>query len=258
MRRISPWLALLVFTPGIADATIYVPPRYRTHYSPYSFSYRNSGLVPGGVEYSSQAFSYRHSGLVSEGAQYTPYLLRYGRTGLVVDYYGCSTPAEHGVAVCHYDLIRVSEQRPHAVSPRTRAVPRRSATAEKQDSDEIGTIRRYVQAKGCDAVNVSRILRIGNNLVSVDFFLKDRNLIIKYWNPDQIESLRTQEGYKQAAYERYLKNWMEIAAQHERTGGRIHCVEASDTQAILAALDSCTELDVNPDETNQTVRYAKN
>jgi hypothetical protein len=257
MKRTSPWLVLLVLAPGIADATDYVPPRYRVHYSPYSFSYRNSGLVPGGLDYSMQAFSYRHSGLVSEGVRYTPYLLRYGSTGLVIDYYRYSTPSARYGPACESSRVRAPIPCPRGASPRVCAAGEPPAPAAKQRTNEIETIRQHLQAKGHD-VNVNRILRIGGNLVSVDFFLKDRNLIIKYWNPTQIESLKTQEKFKQTAFERYRQNWMEIAAQHEQSGGRIHYVEASDTQTILAALDSCTELDVNPETANEAIMYAKN
>jgi len=253
MKRISLWLVLLAFTPGIADATYYVPPRYRVHYSPYSFSYRGSGLVRGGLDYSAQAFSYRSSGIVSEGLRYTPYLLRYGRTGLVVDYYGYSTPSPYGAGICENRPIRVP-----ARPPKVCAAPTCAEQPAPRAPDGIETIRQYLRAKGYDAVNMNHVLRIDERLVSVEFFLKDRNLIIKYWDPDEIESLSAKDELRQKVFDRYEQSWAQTAAAHEQNGGWIYSVEASDTQTIVAALDSCPELNANPDETGQTVMYAKN
>lgn len=252
MKRISPWLVLLALTPGIADATYYVPPRYRVHYSPYSFSYRSSGLVQGGLEYSAQAFSYRNSGLVSEGKRYTPYLLRYGSTGLVVDYYGYSTPSRYSDLVCGSRPVHVPARLPRvcaASNPEGQTVPR--------EPDGIETIRQYLRANGHTVVNMNQVLRIGNTLVSVEFFLKDQNLIIKYWNPDAIESLSAKGSSAQRAYEKYVQNWTQVAAQHKHNGGQICNVQASDAQTIVTALDSCPGLNTNPKETSEPVLYAK-
>ncbi|MBP7053222.1 MAG: hypothetical protein KBE65_19620 [Phycisphaerae bacterium] len=251
MKRISLWLAMLVFAPGIVEAVDYVPPRYRTHYSPYAFSYHKSGMVPGGLDYSSQAFSYRHSGLVPEGVRYTPYLLRYGHSGLVIDYYGYSTSSDHYAPACGSRPVCVPVRHAPVGGPRACAV-------ENRGPNPIETIRRCLQDKGHHDVNINQVLMIDSKLVSADFFLKDRNLIIKYWNPSEIESLKTQKEYKQTGYEKYREKWMEVAAQHEQNGGRIHCVEASGTEAIVAALDSCDELNANPEETDQAVLYARN
>ncbi|MEN6425680.1 MAG: hypothetical protein ABFE13_09975 [Phycisphaerales bacterium] len=252
MKRISPWLVLLALTPGIADATYYVPPRYRVHYSPYSLSYRSSGLVRGGLDYSTQAFNYRHSGLVSEGVRYTPYRLRYGGTGLVIDYYGYSTPSGYSGPVCEERPIHVP-----ARPPRVCAASNSSGHPGPREPDGIQTIRQCLQAKGHTAVNMNRIMRIDNALVSVEFFLKDQNLIIKYWNSDEIESLSTKEAFNQKAYERYRQNWTQTAARHEQNGGRVLCVEASGAQAIVAALDSCKELNAAPEERSEPVMYAR-
>jgi hypothetical protein len=241
---------MLIFAPGIVEAVDYVPPRYRTHYSPYAFSYRNSGMVPGGLDYSSQAFNYRHSGLVLEGVRYTPYRLRYGHSGLVIDYYGYWSPSERCGPAYHDSSVRVPVPCAPGASPRVCA-------AESRRPSEIETIRRCLQARGHDDVNINQVLMIDSKLVSADFFLKDRNLIIKYWNPSEIESLKTQQKYKQTGYEKYRERWMEVAAQHEQNGGRIHYVEASGAEAIVAALDSCDELNASPEETDHAVLYAR-
>lgn len=253
MKRTSLWLALLALTPGIADARhFYVSPRYRTHYSPYAFSYRSSGFVPGGTEYSSHAFNYRNSGLVLEGVRYTPYLLSYGSSGLIVQYYGYAMPCRY------YGPVYVNEPCPvPSRPPRVCPIPKPTGHPVSRAPDGIQTIREYLQARGYAVVNMNHVLRIDNQLVSVEFFLKDQNLIIKYWNPDEIESLGTKEAFKLKAYEKYVANWTQIAAQHEQTGGQIYSIEASDAQTIVAALDSCKELSPNPSATGEPVLYAK-
>ena len=71
-------------------------------------------------------------------------------------------------------------------------------------------------------MDIDRIFRIDNQLVSVDFLVKDRNLLIKYWNPRGIESLSTKENFKQKAYEKYRQDWTQIAARHELNGGKVY------------------------------------
>ena len=237
MKRISFGWILLALTPGIATA--YRGSYYRgVRYSPYAFTYRSSGLVSCAAEYTPYAFTYRHSGLVQGYGVYSGGNLNYGVSS-----------------------VRGAFRRTgHAVSPRSRPMPRRvqDITQPTRPQDGADVIRQYLLAKGYDAVNMNGILRIDNNLISVDFFLKDHNLIVKYWNPTGIESLKAGEQAKQRAYERYQQNWLQAAARHEQSGGRVYYVEAPDAQTIVAALDSCTELNANPKETDQPVMYAKN
>ncbi len=236
MKRMSLWLVLLALTPGIAEA--YCGSYYGgVRYSPYAFTYRSSGLVPCAAEYTPYALNYRHSGLV-EGYGYSQGSLNYG-----------------------FPAVRGAFRRAgHAGSRGSRPEPSRaqgvSRPTRSQDGAEV--IRRYLLAKGHDAVNMNGIMRIDNELISVDFFLKDHNLIIKYWNSTEIESLKAKDEFRQRSYERYRQNWIQIAARHEQTGGRIYYVEASDARMIVAALDSCTEWDTNPEETSRPVMYVKN
>ena len=99
---------------------------------------------------------------------------------------------------------------------------------------------------------------IDNQLVSADFVLKDRNLLIKYWNPEAIESLSAQGNSRLKIYENYRGEWAKTAAQHEQNGGQIYTIEASDAQTIVAALEACPSLEAESSTETDTVLYARN
>jgi len=235
MKRTSLWLVLLALTPGVSEAWGYGCCGVR--YTPYAFTYRHSGLVSGCVDYTPYAFTYRNSGLVAgygtyggscDGYSYSPGNVRIGRS------------------------FRVGTGRGHG----GRSMPRHAQdTPRPQDGRDV--IRGHLLAKGIESASVNRILMIGDQLVSADFVLKDRNLLIKYWNPDAIKTLNAQAGPGQKTYENYRTNWAEVAAQYERNGCQIYTVEASDAQTIVASLDSCSVLNAAPEAENKTVLYAK-
>jgi len=263
MKRISTGLLLLAFAPGIAEATHYVSPRYRIQYSMHAVSYRHSGLVPGGLDYSLHAVSYRHSGLVPEGTLYTPHALNYGSTGLVQGYRAYPVPC---CAPC--PVVRCScQSAPREAGLVTQGSPylsrvahdARPATPEAtQERDGLDAIRQYLRAKGIDNASINRICRIDGKLISVDFTLTDQRLIVKYWNPQEIDLLSAKEAFKQRAYERYRQDWESYARQYEQDGGEVYQVKASDEQTIVAVLNSCDKLDTGHDAPGNPVLYAKN
>ncbi len=236
MKRISILLTLLALTPGVSQAWGY---GYNcgVRYTPYAFTYRNSGLVPCGVDYTPYAFTYRNSGLVPG----------YG-TSSRYDGYGYSIGATR--------TVRSSREGSRGSRPMPGYVQNTTPSLRPQDGRDI--IRGHLLARGIESASVNRILMIDNQLVSADFHLKDRGLLIKYWNPEAIESLSAQESPAQKIYETYRVNWAKVAAEHEQAGGWIYTIEASDVQTIVAALDACTMLDVSPQTQDQTVLYAKN
>ncbi len=245
MKRISICVALLAFLPGITKA--YHGCGYGVRYSPYALSYHNSGLVPCGVEYTPYAFSYHNSGLV----------YGYG----ICDYGGGYTyafpQAHHGVT----HTVHVAPPAGRRCAQNTARPPRPpdgtgSQTRRSAFGDPMATIRQHLHAKGVTSVDINRILRVGDDLLSVDVLVKDRNLLIKYWNPQGIEQLSTKEPFRQKAYATYKENWEKLAAQFQQKGGEIYYVNASEPQTIVAALESCPKL--NPGTTIQQTLYAKN
>jgi hypothetical protein len=263
MKRISAGLLLLVMTPGIVEATYYVSPRYRVHYSPYALSYRRSGLVPGGLDYSMYAVDYRHSGLVYEGALYTLYAVTYGSTGLVPGY--CAYPVPYcGPYVAVPCFHQVAPRAPGSVKRRSSYAPSaargtRPPVAEAvRQRDGLDIIRQYLRGKGIDNASINRICRIDGKLISVDFTLADRRLIVKYLNPQEADLLSAKETFKQKAYERYRQAWENYARQYEGNGGDVYQVKASDEQAIIAALNACDKLDAGHGIPDSLGLYAKN
>lgn len=106
----------------------------------------------------------------------------------------------------------------------------------------MDVIRQHLHAKGFASVSINRVLRIDNQLVSVDVLVQDRNLLIKYWNPQEVEQLNTKEAFKQKAYAKYKDDWDRYAEQYKQTGGEVYTVSAAEPETIVAALESCTKL----------------
>jgi hypothetical protein len=236
MKRIFICAALLAFLPGITNA-YYGCYGYGVRYSPYAFSYHSSGLVPCESQYTPYAFSYHNSGLV----------YGYG----VCDYggnYGYVFPKLFPRRAAH-----IAHPAPRLVRPRAQA-----AVRPPRPPDGMATIRRHLHAKGLTSVDINRIMRVEDQLLSVDFLVKDRNLLIKYWNPQGIEQLSTKEPFKQKAYANYKENWEKFAAQFQQKGGEIYYVNASEPQAIVAALESCPKLSPGIGTPIQQTLYAKN
>jgi len=253
--RLWSLIVLLAFTPGIAQAW-YNGFYEGVHYSPYALSYYHSGLIPGGLQYSPYALNYYGSSLIYEGTQYTPYALSYYNSGLVFDYgiYPGYFPAfAIPVRGAHHGFRAPAVHRaPPAVRRHAQAPPR---PAPKQDPMDI--IRRHLHTRGFTSACIDRILRVDNQLVSVDFLVKDRNLLIKYWNPQELERLGTKEGYQQKACAKYKEDWERYARQYQQTGGEIYTISASEPQTIVAALDSCTKLSPDLGTSTQQTMYAK-
>jgi hypothetical protein len=99
---------------------------------------------------------------------------------------------------------------------------------------------------------------VDNQLAGVDILVKDRNLLIEYSNPRQIEALGTKEALQQRIYEKYRQDSAQIVARHEQTGGQVFYVAGSDAETIVAALNSCTLLDNGPVTPDGAVMYARN
>jgi hypothetical protein len=244
MKRISLCAALLAFVPGITEA--YYGCGYGVHYSPYALSYHNSGLIPCDVEYTPYALSYHNSGLV----------YGYG----ICDYgYGFAIGVPRHAAIRGTTVRTASHSRSFAQAAPRAAQPCARATTCR--SDPVATIRQHLQTKGFAAARIDRVLCVNNALVSVDVMVKERNLLIKYWNPEEVQRLTAQETVNQKVYARYKQNWERFAQQYQQAGGAIYTVNASEPQTIVAALESCSRLAPPAPGNNApgpTVLYAKN
>lgn len=254
MKRISLCAAVLAFVPGIAQA--YYGSCYGVHYSPYALSYYKSGLVGGDVDYTPYALSYYNSGLVSGYGIYPDWCVDYG-----YPVFGASFRRTAHVTLRASQPVRrhapaISRPaRPHSAPCRASGPARPHAGPCRADGMDV--IRQHLRTRGFAAVSIDRILRVDNQLVSVDVFVKDRNLLIKYWNPAEVANLSTKDVSKQRVCAKYKQDWEQFAQRYKQTGGEVYIVNASEPQTIVAALDSCTRL--SPDNGVQpAVLYAKN
>ena len=257
MKRISLCAVVLAFVPGITQA--YYGSCYGVHYSPYALSYYHSGLVGPDVEYTPYALNYYNSGLVPGYGVYPGWCLDYGYPVFGAHFKSTTHVAVHASQPVHRRAQGISRPARPGPGPGHASGPARphSAPCRADGTDGMDVIRQHLRARGFASVSIDRILRVDNQLVSVDVFVKDRNLLIKYWNPGEVANLSTKDVAKRRAYAQYKQNWEQFAEQYRQTGGEVYTVNASEPQTIVAALDSCTKL--SPDTSGQpVVLYAKN
>lgn len=246
MKRISILVAVVALAPAVGRASCWNSQRHQIIYSPYAFSYNNPGLIPGSIRYSPYAFNSNSAGLVYEGARYTPYAFNYRNPGLVVDYYWwqmpCCPPCR-AVEPCSMPQNAVSASRPRhrAVAPRgPSAWTRRLQEIQQTDGEHI--VRRYLQADGLDDFRVDRRLSIENRTAGAAFIFHDKNLVVRYTNPEIMEALQAEGGSRMKVVERYEEGWATFARDIEARGGTIYCVSASEPDQIVAALAACDAL----------------
>ena len=279
MRRISLGVTLLLLMPSITQADYnYLPLNYRVQYNPYAFGYHSNGLVPGGIQYTPYAFKPHTSGLVFEGVRYIPYAFTYKSSGLVLDYYYYPVPYAVYSPPCppQQASSKYSGAPPYGQNNgrmgdmggasgsyyqgRDTAMP---DTGEREDALVI--IRQYLHERRFSNVTVNRILRVHNKLISVDFIVGGRNLLIKYWNPTQIQSpdanaapqLVSTSSSESRTIEKYRKDWEIFAGEYQQQGGEIYVVAASGRADIIAALDACKKLGPAEAEPSAEPRYVK-
>ena len=263
MKRISLIAAaVLAIMPGVTNAYYCGSLRYRTRYSPYAFSYGHpSGLIPGGLRYSPYA-----SGLVPYGVRYSPYAFSHGHSGLICDssVYGfsyapymvvgstCRGPAvadckvpqccrtvSHGCFGSACDMRSIREAKLRARKDR---LERLRETAEQikamRENDGKEIIYSYLKSKNLN-FRMNKLLKIESKTLSVEFLLRDKNTIIKYWNPDDIEQ---QAGYRKSICEKYQAKWRNLSQEFVANGGKIYEISSANKQEILSKLDLCSQL----------------
>lgn len=250
--------------------------RYRTGYSPYAFSYKHpSGLIPGGLRYSPYVsglvpynlrYSPYASGLIPYGVRYSPYAFGSTRSGLICDYsvYGfgyapyvvvgstCRAPAvvdckahrycpavSHGCSGSAGDMYSIREAKLRA---RKERLERLQEAAEQikalRENDGKEIIYSYLKSKNLN-FGMNRLLKIESKTLSVDFLLRDKNIIIKYWNPDEIEQ---QAGYRRSICEKYQEKWRNLSQEFVANGGKIYEIKSANREEILSKLDLCSQL----------------
>jgi len=254
MKRTSLFLALLalMLVPAVSQAR--TSQRNRIRYSPYAFNYHNSGLIPGGIKYSPYALTPTRSGLVYQGTRYTPYAFNYHNAGLVVDYYWWQLPV---CAPCAVPQSCVSARS----TARRAARPQHKISAaqlrEIREVDGMHVIGVYLKEHGLDNAQITCRMGLKNQTASVAFILRDQGLIIRYQNPKLIESMATGSKSQQITLERHEQQWEAFAKTFETQGGAVYCVNTTEKDQMIAALENCDAL-LPADATGRPTRlYAK-
>ncbi len=109
-----------------------------------------------------------------------------------------------------------------------------------EDGKEI--IYRYLKSRNIDDFKMKGLFKVNNKTVSVDFLLRDKNIMITYRDLDQVQSLSQQSGYKRNYYERREKAWRNFCKQYQQAGGKVYQITSADEAEILAKLRLCPEL----------------
>jgi hypothetical protein len=282
MKRISLFTLLLLITvPTATKAQFYhySSVRYRTRWSPYAFTHKRSGLISGYYGYSPYAFTHKNPGLVHWDVRWSPYAFTYKTSGLIHDYMGYSPYAfnyKHSGLIDYNYTGRYGYCRPPVViihtvdeascarsnssssSDETTAAYKKSQlsrkeriqlqmnarkkikTAKKKDSKDI--IYSYLKSRNIDDIKMTGIFKIEGTVINVSFILKDKNLMITYWDLDEVESLIQQPGYHKQYLEKHEKQWKNLCNQYTQAGGKIYPITSTDENEILAKLTLCPEL----------------
>lgn len=231
-------------------------------YSPYAKKYGSSGLVNYRLKYSPYAKKYGKTGLVYDNVRYSPYAFGFKSSGLIADPWGNTYNyhrsrgyhnAKPCIVVCHSTSQSPSPSagRSKPACNRTKnnswakQAARRAKTEQlkarreqKQTADEHSSrdiISGYLRLKNID-FRINRILSIENNLISVDFILADKNIIIKYWNPEKILALQKQKNSRIRFYESYLESYKGYAGEYLDSGGQIYQIITADSTEVLTKL----------------------
>ncbi len=273
MKRISLLtIVMLMVASGVANANIYgySSLRYRVRWSPYAFSHKRSGLVSGYLRYSPYAFNHKNpSGLIDEYARYTPYAFSHKNSGLVYDSYSRSYPSYYAP---YYRTQRVPVVAVHSVrqppcapnykysqssnqaknSYRQKLIARRQRIKQLRDSkkqiniakakDAKEIIHRYLNSRNINDFEMTGILRIDGKTVNINFLLRDKNIMITYWDLDEVQSLVQQSGYKRNYLEKHEQEWKILCKKYTQTGGNVYPITSADENEILAKLMLCHEL----------------
>ena len=273
MKRISLLtIVMLMVASGVAKANIYgySSLRNRTRWSPYAFSHKRSGLVSGYLRYSPYAFNHKNpSGLIHEYARYSPYAFSHKHSGLVYDSYSRSYPScyapyyriqrapvvvvhsiHHSPCAPNYKYSQSSNEantnyQEKLIARRERIKKLRDSRkqinmAKAKDGKEI--ICRYLNSKNIDDFEMTGILRIDGKTVNINFLLRDKNIIITYWDLDEVQSLVQQPGYKRNYLEKHEKEWKNLCTKYTQTGGKVYPITSADENEILVKLMLCPEL----------------
>jgi hypothetical protein len=214
-------------------------------YSPYALEYGSSGLVPGYMRYSPYALEYGKSGLISDNVQYSPYALGSQHGGLNSDIpYGYQP---YTAAGCGYGAAGGQSPGSQELGWPYRGPWPPPSGAEiqggKTEQDQQRVIRDYLDRTCPGRFEITRLLCVDNQAVCFDVVLKDKNVIVKYWNCKKVESINREADYRQKALTNYMVDWLDYRDRFEAKGGKVYHIASEDTYELLNGLSACLHTD---------------
>jgi len=147
-----------------------------------------------------------------------------------------------GLVDCDTNFYRDAYSYKPAVKPRLAPCSTQSPKRGYNDSDGKEIIYGYLKSNNIDDFDVDRLLKIHNKTISVNFVFRDKNIIIKYWNPEEIQSLMQQAGYQKSYYQKYEQQWKDFCREYKEKGGKVYQIESSNKEEILNKLSLYREL----------------
>ncbi len=232
----------------------------RMRYSPYANKYGKSKLVYDNVRYSPYAFGYKRSGLISYpwGESYDYHYARPYKHGgpCVVVYHSqrkSSRPSVNRSAKVYHRTKNSNRVSPAVHKAKTEQLNRQSShQVEQRESNGKDLIAAYLTLKNIN-YGTNRILSIEKKLISIDFVLTDLNIIIKYWNPEEILALKRRKNSRIFYYDSYLESYKEFCSEYLSNGGRIYQIITADNKEILKKLFEYDELKAGQKSSDTTV-----
>jgi hypothetical protein len=260
MKRMSILVLMVcVMSQQYAIARYRTPARSRVRYSMYAFGHKNSGLVSGYTKYSPQAFGINNSGLVHEWVRYDPYAFGHKHNGLI---------SEFGTVPSR---LWSSDNRDLNQQKLTKAIGRLSHSIDNIHSRRRpvfaanhggGRARYATQTVNVDDLTsdnprllmnaflkvlipgqykVSQLLRVDQEVVSFNVHIKNRDLIIKYWNPAKVQSIKEASNQKTEQLSDYMKAWAAAENSYEGSGERVVHIMSTDHDKIIVELANCLQ-----------------
>jgi hypothetical protein len=238
-------------------------------YSPYDLKYGGDGLVYDTLEYSPYALKYGGSGMVEHNAYYSPYAFGYNKSGLISDYteshccgsytsdsrknnnmYGICQNSCAGTDLSQSFSSYMKEVSANQAAARNAILEERKAAAEKNKqlkaNDPSEAIRQILKSNNIN-FNISRNLCIEGKTISVNFDIKDANIIIKFWNTKEISEFLNIDEHKEMIFNNYIKSWQDYCLNNIDDNTKIFNIYEGDKEGVFkqfAASDNSNNNDV--------------
>lgn len=229
----------------------------RVRYSMRAFSYKNpSGLIPGYVRYSPYAFGFDHpSGLVNEWTSYNMYAFGINHNGLISEY-GAGLPYWNDPIYSpdqnrltqaidrlakSIDCISSNQYVTHSPGY-SRAYTKKTYTVRADDLNSDNPrifMKAYLDTQIPGEFKVSNLLRIDQEVVSFNVVVKNRNLVIKYWNLPKIRSIKNASNEKTEQLSKYMEKWAAVENFYDEHGEQVVHIMSPERSKIIQELAHC-------------------